>query len=411
MVGGRVPDMIFNSMDRPVFRELLRRWELDNIDGTQPVEFADRLIEKIRSIFNTKSLQSLHGDNHKRFDIISDTCIELVGIPSSRRRGTKCLTNVSAALLFFGDCREHAFEMLSFFDFWQKLKIDELSLSSFNLLHSSAHDPQRFAEIQKEIAKIAEFELRGAHVGVYSKVRMIEKYKHDGYADGKPFQLREYSKDDIIAGNPLTDYELKNSLLLCTSGPITMVVEPTWDATTSTTVIPNVNGVPVLEAMLFDEIVLFNLIEDHTMTFLVHTDTNTATTTIQCKDSFYNEIFNDPNVPDQCSPYQFGDQVIDFISLKAENSIKAGTLQVADSQNNLIDVPVRIKLLPFSKRTDAPEMSNSGEKLHFLGLELDYCDVAGEIIREQNVRAANGTSRRDVFLNRIHDYALNPNNP
>ena len=36
-----------------------------------------------------------------------------------RGRGVDCSSNVTTALLFFGDCREHAMVMLAFHDYWQ----------------------------------------------------------------------------------------------------------------------------------------------------------------------------------------------------------------------------------------------------------------------------------------------------
>ena len=54
-----------------------------------------------------------------RFDAISDAAIELVGIPRDLRRNVDCSSNCSMAMLFFGDCREHAIILTALFDFWQ----------------------------------------------------------------------------------------------------------------------------------------------------------------------------------------------------------------------------------------------------------------------------------------------------
>ena len=59
--------------------------------------------------------QALHSPTHTAFDEASDSVIEFVGFPLEFRKGTNCLTNCSAALLFFGDCHEHAIEVFFLF--------------------------------------------------------------------------------------------------------------------------------------------------------------------------------------------------------------------------------------------------------------------------------------------------------
>ena len=82
-----------------------------------------------------------------------------------------------------------------------------------------------------------------------------------------------------------------------------------------------------------------------------------------------------------------------------------GTWKVWDeAENSEIEVPIRIKLLPFSKRTDSPNIQFNPQKVRFMGLGLDYVDIVGELAREERERVVSQYSRRDRFLSLLYDY-------
>ena len=311
--------MIFSQADRPIFTGLLKRWELDSIDVRNPRAFCDQLIGNIRNCFQTHKLQALHSEKHDKFDKTSDALIELVGIPPEKRRGTDCSTNCSAALIFMGDCREHAIEMCSFFDFWQKYNINKIMSStqealgnfSYDISAPLIQDISSFDDIARTIDDILATELRAGHVGIYSFVQMEDKYQHIGWKDKKPMLHRNFGLENLKQKEKLTDYELQHSFVLARfgSGPEDLfVIKPEWDDAKQKMQLPNDDGVLRIENLdMMESIELYNLVEEHTMTFLIR-QMKDGNIELRCKDSFYNEKFNNENGPkDEQSPYQFGD--------------------------------------------------------------------------------------------------------
>ena len=91
-------------------------WNLDT--ETDAHAFLSALIPCVRRCLGTHKLQNLLSNTNKEFDAASNAAIELAGIPEDQRRGARSISNVSAALLFFGDCREHCSVLLGFFYVW-----------------------------------------------------------------------------------------------------------------------------------------------------------------------------------------------------------------------------------------------------------------------------------------------------
>lgn len=416
VVGGRVPDLIFSQADRPIFEGLLRRWKLDCIPPNEPEKFCDQLISHLRNCFQTHKLQQLHSKEHKRFDKTSDALIELFGIPADKRKGTDCSSNCSASLIFLGDCREHAIEMCAFFDFWQKYTIDNILRSSFLSMgqfeiHENSFFIQHFQEfikLEENVDDILSTQLRAGHVGIYSFIQMENKYEPVGWEDEKPMKFRRFTLDSLKNKEKLTDYELQHSFVLLKYGKRmedSFVIMPEWDDAKQKMQLPNENGVLKIENLdVMESLELYNLVEEHAMTFLVREKGSSFV--LQCKDSFYNETFNNPNHPEFCSPYNLANQILDLNELEYCGGMSIGTKKnVWDEENNrFIETTIRIRLLPYSKRNDAPIFQFNPQKVRFMGLCLDYVDIVGELSRETKEREIGQKSRRDRFLQLVYRY-------
>ena len=369
------------------------------------------MIKHIRQCFRTHLLQDLHSDEHKRFDDTSNACIHLLGIPKSKRKGTPSATNCSSALIFLGDCREHAIEMCAFFDFWQRYKINDMLKSAFKLINSSIDIQKQFDGIKSEIKEILSNQLRAGHVGIYSKVQMVDKYQHIGWDKGKHKLLRKYTLDSVKNKEKLTEYELQHSFIFAYFGngkEDYFVIKPVWDDIKNKMQLPNEDGVPKIENLdMMISLELYNLVEEHTMTFLIK-EIDEKIISFKCKDSFYNEKYNIPNgKPSEQSPYHFGEQELDIKELDYGGSMSVGSWNVWDEgSKNYILAPIRIKLLPFSKRTDTPAIQANPQKLRYLGLGLEYIDIVGELVREEYTHSTGGISRRDRFLDLLHSYSV-----
>lgn len=419
LVGGRVPDIIFSPADHPIFEKLLQVWQLDTVAPDNALEFCDRLIDHLRSVFSTHRLQRLHSKEHEQFDTTSDACIQMMGIPPEMRKGTNCCTNCSSALLFIGDCREHAFEMCAFFDFWQKMNINKLLLSAYQALESSVEEMiAKNTQVSQQIHSILASQLRGGHVGIYSSVRMVEKYKPVGWDNNDPLIYRPYNRDSLLNKEPLSEYELRNSFLVVhyhrnqtaenvdSKWSHVKVILPQWDSDLQEEVIPHSDGVPtVFDLGLVESVELFNLVEEHTTTFLVRTCSQ-GKKIIQCKDAFYNERYNTDDAPEsQICHYRLGNQELDADDVVAERSLCIGTWALLhEDDGSTQQHEIRIRLLPHSRRTDTEHIRGDPHRIHFMGMELNNLEVVGELLREEKTRATGQPSRRDLFLDRLYRY-------
>ena len=375
--GGRVFDIIITHKDYSVLQDLLKIWGLDETRDVQT--FLRGIIRKVRRCLGTHELQNLMSDTHKKFDAASNAAIELSGCPEELRRGTRSTSNISAALMFFGDCREHCSIMLAFFAVWQKRRVHALLLEAAALIGKEASEQrERFSElVHLQIPGILRTQLRGAHVGVHAPVRMDSVYKPSGCdASGvrKPLH-RRYGIDEWRQKEALSDYELANSFVEATfADGSTQVIDQKKDPDTKKWVIPNVGGVPALpetrNGYPLVAVGLFNLVENHTMTFLVRerqpgsfSDSWVAAApglgknlTVTPCDSFYSRTFDsaDAGVTEQ-SPYEFfSEEPVSLEDVLARGGLDGGTMAVhpsADRTDECIDVPVRLALKPYSGRS------------------------------------------------------------
>jgi len=449
VVGSRVPDMIFSNADKPIFMRLLREWGLLELEDAR--EFVRRLVGKVRQCFGTKRLQDLHSELHEAFDLASEGATELVGITPEMRRGMDCSTNCATALMLLGDCREHTIEMLAFYDFWQSELLNRslrpsLRGSGDTDLTSTRASIGDFSE--EHFDTVLRKQLRGAHVGVLAPVRMDSKYNPTGYKrEGFVPYVRHYSLEAWRAGERLSLYELQNSLLLARyNDGSTRAIEPYWNATTSYWGMDNTDGVPVVpDAERCVELELWNTIEEHTMTFFVEEDASCADEsfltmtsldsgaleqlhTLELKveraDAFYNELHDRDTFP---SPYAFGSGRVDLNELLTLGTLDGGSMKAAEVDDiparldeqtgveleparvvvkRIVDVPVRLKLLAFSQRSDAPALGDDDSSLRLIGMNLTNVDVAAELVRESMQESRSLPTRREHLLKNLEQLAL-----
>eukprot|EP00003_Mantamonas_plastica_P010643 TRINITY_DN200_c0_g1_i1.p1 TRINITY_DN200_c0_g1~~TRINITY_DN200_c0_g1_i1.p1 ORF type:complete len:956 (+),score=300.45 TRINITY_DN200_c0_g1_i1:401-3268(+) len=388
LAGARVPDMIVSKVDSMMFAELLSEWNLDDI--TDPQEFIDKCTPCIRACFRTKELQDLHSESHGRFDAISDAAILLSGINPKDRKGTQCITNVSASLMFFGDCREHAITLQAFFDYWQLNLLRRKMCEAVQLMnnHSDEKEAQdRFHEIvHQEIPQLIGFQIRCAHVSVYSTIQMDDIYQPTGYEPGKEFvpKQRSYSIEDVRNGVSLSEYELSRSILVINyQDGTTKTMTAYWNAETSYWGMDNENGVPsITDLDQVESVLLLNAIEQHTMSFSIVPNKQDLTQySVHRCDSFYNEKFRgESDSVDEQSPYEFGSGEVDITVLDSNNTLLNGGKMVAlNASGEQEDIPVFLSLLPYSRRTDSPALMETTSALRFLGVGLCAVNTKREL--------------------------------
>jgi hypothetical protein len=426
VMGSRVPDMIFSHADKPIFMQLLKQWDL--LHESDARRFVQRLMHNVRQCFHTHRLQDLHSDTHTQFDLASDGITELAGIRTSMRKGTDCSTNCSAALVLLGDCREHTIEMLAFFDFWQSELLNRVLRPGLdpNASDDLTSTRQMLGSFSEELDDVLRIQMRGAHVGVYAAVQMDSKYNPTAYSSSSDFvpRLRSYTLADLRSGVPLSTYELQNSLIVVsyTDGSV-RVLEPQWNAATSYWGIDSRDGVPTIpDAASCESIQLLNLIEEHTMTFLCeegrslaedsfltmstaadiadHSQLPTANFKVELADAFYNSSFDTADIR---SPYSLGSGEIDLNDLLRYGTLSGGTMKAGVFDDNgqcvqLLDLPVRLRLLNFSCRSDVPAVGDDDCGLRLIGVNLANVDVVAELVRERHAMARQQPTRRDQLL-------------
>ena len=397
---GRVPDILINNADLLQLEGILRAWGL--LDEPDPRVFLAALVKNVRHVFQTHRLQDLQSPSHSYFDACSDALIELAGI--QQRKGTPALTNITTTLLFLGDCREHAFVMLSFFYFWQNRQLDKLLSRAFTLAMSymetaPAEGPkddcfQDIKTLLSETQNILNNHLRGAQVGVYAAVEMDNTYNFTGYQ--APASLAElydprqriYRLADFRAGNPLRPRDIQgfqatNSYFLLsysdgTRGKVTCAPYVHPD-----TLVPLPDAQFPRHDMLVD-LELITLMENHCMTMWVP---NIRTCqVIEMMDSFYNHHYPP-------SPYFFGEGFTFSIKDIQDNGglIPAATMQVkaAPDHQQSIAIPVYLDLLGYSKRTEQQATSETNQQLRYCGIPLMDLDIASIITQSNFVASKN----------------------
>lgn len=133
--------------------------------------------------------------------------------------------------------------------------------------------------------------------------------------------------------------------------------------------------VPVIDSdHLLTSLQLINKIEEHTMTFAVEGDRDH---TVQLADAFYTQrrdLNPEPGTYSH-SPYEFCDGNAQLRHLAEWRLLQGGTMKVRrrlpGGDDTLVEVPVYLQLMPFSRRSDQPALENTGDVLQFLGLGIE----------------------------------------
>jgi len=353
-IGARVPDLLIN---RHVQDDLASILEMEVL---QPMLLEKRedpksIIEAIQKIvgngFKIADLQDLLSPTHAAFDIRSDGLIALSGVDYGMRRHARTGTDLTATLLMQnGDCRETMYLNGSLFACWQQREVKRLIAKAMLCLELEFYEG--FQNIfQKEIPARMRYQLRGGQMSIYvESIAMSTKYVcersciEDATALCHPYGMKE-----LLAGQPLSHYELENSKIEVTYGDgSTTWIEPKDPVTGTRHPIDHVpvagGGIPVIPHSgtaneKVKAIRLLNLVEEHAMTFLYDTQQQTLTF---C-DGFYNEALFD-------SPYTFGNGsvVLEDKPLSA-GLISAGSRVLRHADGSLHKHPVYIEFLPFSQ--------------------------------------------------------------
>jgi len=432
LMGARVPDLIVTRKDEIVFRHMLSSYGV--LDVEEPNEAVPLIIDITRRCFFTEKLQDLHSEEHQKFDAASDAFIELLGIDANKRRKADSTCNVGAMMALFGDCREHAVVFCALYSFWVRRQVmSKISLAlPGKLLFNFAADvslPKKSPETNQQdfnppdrkkslihadsvcktnqdlevIRELLQEEVRGAHVGVYAPIQMESKYVEAGRPDPCPESWRpaqrNYTLEDLRGGAKLSKYELSNSFLLLYRGECVSK----WEERSQETgwQLPNIDGslqVPDDVLKDVDHIELFQLVEEHTMCFRLSHRVDGLEVS-RC-DSFYNEQYHASSRHLQ-SPYTFGSGQCNLADLELVGTLDGGYME-ALSEGKIVKVPVRLRLLPYSKRTESPGWGEMGDCLSYMGVEMGTSfDPAVQLTCEQVCMSVGIQSPREAFLDRL----------
>ena len=348
-----------------------------------------------------------------------------------------------------------------------------------------ADDLERAARHMAQCASVLKEELRGGHVGVYAEVAMVEQYLEAHPPSGATTAQGESVTDlpmlrQWAPGEALTPYELGKSFMLLTyeDGSRLLLdsnLQSNWQLPHDEKGVPHwptahpESGSPLLPFKPSQQagsattgpssgVRLFNLIEEHTMTFLFRHATAEAPAAIARADAFYNELCSaeergtdgTPRPRKFMSPYAFGSgaialsegsvQCVKWLGGQVEDGaaewrvlappsaahilLDGGTLEAASAVHqpvangqrppqldldeeaaggtyDVVRTPVWLRPCGFSRRSDAPALSELGQSLSMIGRDLGQVDVALELAREDAEHGLNLPSRRDMFIERL----------
>lgn len=377
--GARVPDLMINRQDEAVLRGIIK--ELGVGEESDPIILKDAIEKFVRARLGVDDLQNPKSPLHHIFDTLSDGNIALSGIKPEMRRNTRSITNLSAALLAgIGDCRETMYTMGSSFATQSRMRVEEKIREA--LLCLEENNQAGFEKITKEdIPEILRYELRGEHAAVYmTSVTMNEKYDVKTVSPDNPTALyRAYGMDELKRGEPLTRYELENSILrvIYTDGTIHFIEPkdpetgkwrplehiPQEDGEGGLPIVPNTESIATLE--------LLNLVEDHTYSTLF--DKKTGNTAFA--DGFYDER--------RGGPYEFGSGPYDLKDITQNNGlVRAGMRTLAGPNGELMKSQVYVRALRYSKTDYQPSLGEGDVPGHIrIGGRIFNVDVLEEFIR------------------------------
>jgi tetratricopeptide (TPR) repeat protein len=411
-VGARVPDLLINRQVQEDLTDLIETNVLQPLTAAErndPRAVIARIQQVVGAGLKVGDLQDLQSPAHAAFDIRSDGLIALAGVDELRRY-SRTTTDLTATLLLQnGDCRETMYLNGALFACWQQLEVKKRIAKAMLCLEL---DYQEGFEtiLAEEIPPFLRYQLRGGQVGVYvDSIAMRGKYDSERVSAADPTAvLRPYGLDELRSGQPLTRYELENSVLKLTYRNGTVAwLEPRDPATGRWRPIPHTStpdgGVPLLDTVdhhldgapgeQISQIHLLNLVEEHALTFLYDTQQQT----VEFLDGFYNETLFD-------SPYTFGSGVVNVEEiLTYPHLIRAGSRAVQHPDGSRHPHPVYLQFLPFSL-TEYESALMEGDipgTIRLMGRTF-----SGDLKRERR-RLDGGASPIPALLEKVHHWQSN----
>ncbi len=405
--GSRVPDLVINRKVQEDLADLVETKVCQVLtlkERDNPRAVIAQIQKVVASGLKLEELQDLQSLAHSAFDILSDGLIALSGLDRDMRRKTRTSTDLTSALLTRnGDCRETMYLNGALFACWQQLQVKRRIAKAMLCLELDF--PGGFQTIvSKEIPELLGYQLRGGQVAVYvDSMAMHEKYQSQRLSeDDGTAVLRPYTLDELRNGQPLTPYELANSVIEVTySDGSSAWIGPGSKRAKKCLPIDHIpvsgGGVPVIENAggnleRVRSIRLLNLVEEHAMTFLY----DAASKTAELCDGFYNEsLFN--------SPYKFGSGPINLEEIRTDPGLfRAGSRVAVGPEGSRQERSVYLRFLPFSK-TDYEAALVEGDipgTLQVMGRTF-HCDL-----KRERRRLEEGTSPIPALLERVRIWEL-----
>jgi hypothetical protein len=401
-VGARVPDLLINRRVQEDLADLINHNILPTLQSserTDPRAVAQRILQMVGTLLNIGALQDLQSPGHFVFDTRSDGLIALSGVDADLRKDSRTGTDLTAAMLLQNcDCRETMYLNGALFARWQQTAVRNAIARA--LLCMDVDFDEGFERIVgEEIPALMRYQLRGGQVDVYvESIAMLSKYKHvRRSADDATAMARPYGLAELRAGQPLTRYELEQSLIEVrhADGAVRWL-QPRDPASGAWRPIPHTpvgdGGVPLIDGDVAG-LRLLNLVEAHALTFLYDTQARA----VELCDGFYNE-----RLFDNC-PYTFGSGSVDVSGLaRAPGLLQAGTRTVIEADGAAVRRPVYLSFLRYSQADYAIGLveGDMPETLQLMGRTF-----RASFRREQR-RLQEGTSPVPALLEKIQAWQL-----
>jgi hypothetical protein len=368
-VGARVPDLLINRQVQHDLADLIESQILPGLPAAQradPRAILQRIQRMVGRDLNIAALQDLQSPSHAAFDMRSDGMIALSGVDPDLRKDTLTSTELTATLLMqTGDCRETMYLNGALFASWQHLAVKRALARAIQCLDLH-HDAGFEAIVGHEIPALLRYQLRGGQVNVYvDGIAMQARYKYARAEAGDTPLERVYGMAEWRAGQPLSRYELENSILEVrhARGDVSWI-EPKDPRTGQWRPMAHApaaegseGGVPVIPNDA-DRIRLLNQVEAHAMTFLFDTQDET----VELCDGFYNErLFN--------SPYAFSAGRVDLAPLVTSGLIQAGTRDLMQADGRKTRRAVFLQFTHYSPAQYATGLvaGDAANSLQFMG--------------------------------------------
>jgi hypothetical protein len=404
-VGARVPDLLINRRVQQDLIDLIEDAILPGLPIQQrgdPLAIIHRIQDVVGRGLHLAALQDLQSSSHAEFDMRSDGMIALSGVDRDLRKDAATGTELTAALLMqTGDCRETMYLNGALFASWQQLQTKRAIARAVQCMDLDYRDG--FEKIVcEDIPALLRHQLRGGQVNIFVEDMAMEaRYQYPRNAGDNLPLARNYAATAWRAGQPLTRYELENSILAVTYSDGSQAwVEPK-DAQTGawqpiTHVAAAEGGVPIIanageHGENIMAVKLLNQVESHAMTFLVDTQAQT----VELCDGFYNERLFD-------SPYAFSAGALDPDTLLTSGLIRAGDRAVQAADGNTQASGVQLQFTRYSQTQYATGLiaGDTANSLQFMGRAYHT-----DFKREQ-YRLQQGDSPIPALLAKIHDWQL-----